>query len=265
MKGVAIRALTGIILLAIIGLVIFGSRMSLLALVLVISCISIVELFMALRRDEPKYIIALTLLTNILIQWFAYEQRTEHMLALIGLFLLMNFVIYTFQKSFNLNDLFIALVGVIYVSVLFSFLLLLPAGNPLVLLLVFIAAWGTDTFAFIWGMLLGKTPLAPTISPKKTVEGAVGGTISALVLAYILQASQYFSYNVVAMLVAVFFGSLMSQLGDLFASRLKREVGVKDFGWVLLGHGGILDRFDSILFAAPTIWFVLRLFSGMSA
>ncbi len=263
MKGVLIRAITGIILLAIIGLVIFGSRLSLLALVLVISCIGIVELFHALRRNEPKYIIFLTLFANILIQWFAYQHKSEHMLAVIALFLLMNFVIYTFRKEFNLNDLFIALVGVIYVSVLFSFLLLLPAENELVLLLVFVAAWGTDTFAFVWGMLLGKTPLAPTISPKKTVEGAVGGTISAVILAFILQANLYSDYDVIAILSAVFLASIMSQVGDLFASRLKREVGVKDFGWVLLGHGGILDRFDSILFAAPTIWFALRLLSNI--
>jgi len=132
------------------------------------------------------------------------------------------------------------------------------------ILLPFVAAFLSDAFALFAGMLFGKHKLAPDLSPKKTVEGAVGGLVGAVVslLVYGLVWQTFFDlkglrWPILALYGAL--GSVVSQLGDLSFSYIKREYGIKDFGNLLPGHGGILDRFDSVIFCAPLIELLLRL------
>lgn len=125
----------------------------------------------------------------------------------------------------------------------------------------FIIAWGTDTGAYFSGRFLGKHKLMPKVSPKKTVEGAIGGVIVAILfsIAYLAILKNGFNiqsiggndYKGLVLLAAV--GSVLSQFGDLAASAIKRDVDVKDFGTLLPGHGGIMDRFDSVAFIAPLV------------
>ena len=129
-------------------------------------------------------------------------------------------------------------------------------------------AWGADIFAYFAGYFFGKTKLAPTLSPKKTKEGAVGGILGSIVLTWIF----FFLYCLIKpllegtgiiytitgkqlMLLAVLgvFGSFFSMFGDLFASAVKRQTGIKDYGNIMPGHGGVLDRFDSVLLVAPVV------------
>lgn len=131
------------------------------------------------------------------------------------------------------------------------------------LILVFLAAWITDTSAYLVGSLIGKHKLIPEISPKKTVEGAIGGIVGAL-LSYLLFglildlsiSNLHVSYVALALFSIIL--SVVSQIGDLIASLVKREHGVKDYSNLLPGHGGIMDRFDSIL-AVSTILLILTL------
>ena len=117
--------------------------------------------------------------------------------------------------------------------------------------LVFLSAWGTDVGAYLVGSLLGKHKLIPDVSPKKSVEGAVGGVIFAIILFIIYGAAvTYFSdqtANYLILVITAFILSVVAQIGDLIASLIKREYGIKDYGTILPGHGGIMDRFDSIL------------------
>ncbi len=120
--------------------------------------------------------------------------------------------------------------------------------------------WSSDTFAYLTGRAFGKTPLAPKISPKKTWEGSIGGGICTFGVAYILYLTigqlnlvEWFGFA----LIIIVFGTF----GDLIESRFKRILGVKDSGNILPGHGGILDRFDSLLFAAPFVLIFLRMIS----
>jgi len=129
------------------------------------------------------------------------------------------------------------------------------------LILFFILIWTNDTFAYLVGRAIGKTKLFERISPKKTIEGSVGGLVFTLIAGYVL--SQYVIVSsiggvdwVIISFLIVIFGSL----GDLVESMLKRSVGVKDSGKILPGHGGILDRFDAAFFAAPFILFYLLFF-----
>ncbi len=137
-------------------------------------------------------------------------------------------------------------------------------------LLAFGLAWLTDTGAYLFGITLGRHKLAPKISPKKTVEGAVGGvgfcilTVWILSLLYqwicvgIWQIRLEVDYTLLLFLTPV--GSLLSMLGDLSASLIKRQCGVKDYGSLMPGHGGIMDRFDSVFFVLPFLYLFVRLF-----
>ena len=142
------------------------------------------------------------------------------------------------------------------------------ASGAYTYLLIFIGAWITDSFAYFTGLLFGKHKLIPEISPKKTVEGSIGGILfcgGAFVLYGILIT--HFAENAERMNLAILFGygvivSIVSQIGDLAMSALKRQYGIKDFGKLFPGHGGVLDRFDSIL-AVSLVLFVLNEFSGV--
>ena len=130
--------------------------------------------------------------------------------------------------------------------------------------LVFLTAWMTDTFAYTFGMLFGKHKLIPNVSPKKSVEGAIGGVIGCVVINVIISAivakntGLYVNYiNLVIMLILA---SIVSQFGDLAASCIKRDENIKDFGNIMPGHGGILDRCDSVLFVAPFMCYFVNLF-----
>ena len=130
----------------------------------------------------------------------------------------------------------------------------------------FIGAWVSDTFAYFTGRLLGRHKLAPAISPKKTVEGSIGGIVFAVAVfaAYgLILASRGFSPNYLALCLAGLFVSILSQIGDLALSLIKREYGVKDYGKLFPGHGGVLDRFDSVIATAPII-LILSLFEGFA-
>ena len=162
------------------------------------------------------------------------------------------------------KDIFATFFGIYYVIGFLVFLPLIysmPNGKFLIWYIL-IAAWGTDTFAYAVGMKFGKHKLTK-ISPKKSIEGSIGGTISAIILALIYTAvvQQYvdlgLSYIFVAITTLIL--SILSQLGDLSASSIKREMEIKDYGNLIPGHGGMLDRIDSIIFVAPFAYFLLML------
>lgn len=133
-------------------------------------------------------------------------------------------------------------------------------------LLVFFGAWISDTFAYFTGRFCGKTPLAPEVSPKKTVEGSIGGIVANMIgfagYALVLRSCFDVSANVVffAVLGALF--SAVGQFGDLFASAVKRHYGIKDYGKLFPGHGGVLDRFDSTLAIAGVMLLVYAAFGS---
>lgn len=154
-----------------------------------------------------------------------------------------------------------------YVVALFAHIVILrkePLGNYFIWI-IFITAWLSDTMAFAVGKKFGRNKLIPEVSPKKTVEGALGGLVGSLVFNMIfgVVCSVVFGRSVYYLelaLLAIIAGA-MSQLGDLAASCIKREHGIKDFSNLLPGHGGVLDRFDSVLFVAPVVYYFVVIFS----
>lgn len=147
--------------------------------------------------------------------------------------------------------------GLVYV-VFFSYhaVLIDRSSEPVFLWFVLLAAFGTDILAYFSGYLFGRHKLCPAISPKKTVEGAIGGTLGSVLLctgaAVLLVPHLLFQSAAIGLL-----GSIAAQLGDLSASALKRHMEIKDYGDLIPGHGGVLDRFDSVLFTAPFVYYVV--------
>lgn len=163
-----------------------------------------------------------------------------------------------------------SLCGIIYVCVPFSLLALYKVENSVdffctfapssyMILLLFAFTWINDTFAYLTGMLLGKHPLCPKISPKKTIEGFAGGCfftiVCAAVIAYVYMEGMELHIVGLAVLIVI-----ASTLGDMVESRFKRWVGVKDSGKMLPGHGGFLDRFDSVIFSISIFFAYLQIF-----
>ena len=136
------------------------------------------------------------------------------------------------------------------------------------LLLPFILSFACDTFAYFAGLTLGRHKLAPKVSPKKTVEGSIGGlagnVVCGLLFAYVMDRWFGASINAVPMALLSLICGVVAQIGDLSFSLIKREFGIKDYGHLFLEHGGVLDRFDSVLFVAPTVEIALTLFSSVS-
>ena len=127
--------------------------------------------------------------------------------------------------------------------------------------LIFLCSWGCDTCAYCVGVLIGKHKMAPKLSPKKSIEGAIGGVAGAALLTilygFLFQEQMKLSVEYILVLAGISaIGALISMVGDLAASAVKRNYDIKDYGKLIPGHGGILDRFDSVIFTAPIIYYL---------
>ena len=192
-------------------------------------------------------------------------------MVVVAAFLAFLFVyVFTFPK-FHANQIMAAMFSFLYGPVMLSFLYLLREGfdeGIYLVWFVFLASWGSDTCAYCVGVLIGKHKMTPKLSPKKSIEGAVGGVLGAALL-FVLYT--YFVINrytaitlslpFAAVLGAV--GALVSMVGDLAASAVKRDHGIKDYGKLIPGHGGIMDRFDSVIVAAPIVCIGIYLMIGI--
>ncbi|MBQ3105060.1 MAG: phosphatidate cytidylyltransferase [Lachnospiraceae bacterium] len=193
----------------------------------------------------------------------AFSDRTYLVFCVVMAMIAQLFVyVFTFPR-FQAQQVMGAYFSFIYAPVMFSFVYLtrqLPQGLYLVWM-IFVGSWISDTCAYTVGMLFGKHRLAPVLSPKKSVEGCLGGIVgSALVggiLGYVLFLGMSLSSTTIwvcALLGAM--GSMVSQIGDLAASAIKRNYEIKDYSSLIPGHGGIMDRFDSVIITAPIVYFM---------
>ncbi len=180
----------------------------------------------------------------------------------VVIFLSMAFIVFG-HKKYNIIDACVTAFGIAYVPFLMSFLILIRKMDYGILLiwLIFIGAWGTDTMAYTFGRLFGKRKIVPEISKNKTLAGAIGGILGCMALmivfGFIAKAFSELEISFVALGFLGLFCGVISQIGDWSASAVKRYVNVKDYGSIMPGHGGVLDRFDSILFVAPVVYYVL--------
>lgn len=263
------RLISGIILvIAALILIITGGEVLLLS-TMVISWIGMYELYRIFHIEKKMigvlgYLAAAVYYCNLRFQFI----QDQMMLVLGALVLMMAVYVFTYPK-YQTEQILAAFFGIFYVAVMLSFIYqtrMLEAGAYIVWL-IFLCSWGCDTCAYCVGVLIGRHKMSPKLSPKKSVEGAVGGVAGAALLtavySVIFQEAMNITTNQIVILSVISaIGALISMVGDLAASAIKRNYEIKDYGKLIPGHGGILDRFDSVIFTAPIIYYLAVQFLG---
>ncbi|MFT4144719.1 MAG: phosphatidate cytidylyltransferase [Mobilitalea sp.] len=263
------RLISGIILLAIaIGVIVLGGDL-LFATLLIISLIGTMELsrIVKVNKSMPGILAYLCTIAFYLLLYFELEQF-QLMLFIVYLMLLMAIYVFAFPK-YSTEQIAVPFLGLFYVSIMLSYIyqVRILEDGALIVWLIFIGAWGSDTCAYCVGVLFGKHKIAPVLSPKKSLEGCIGGVVGAAAIGaiYALITKDYLtevSNPILAFAVIGAASSIISQIGDLAASAIKRNHEIKDYGKLIPGHGGILDRFDSIIFTAPIVYYLSVLLRG---
>ncbi|MDX6746816.1 phosphatidate cytidylyltransferase [Polaribacter sp. PL03] len=261
MRNLLRRSFSGIIYVLIFISAILFSKESYIALVSFFSIVAIWELskitnfksvisyilfgftlFLMLKRPD-SYAISIILGINILSSIYLIYQ----------LFAKKEIVFSTEREKLGLT--------IRYLIFSFCFLILLPFYNqnyePYIVISILVLIWVNDSFAFLVGKNFGKTKLFVSVSPKKTIEGFIGGFIFALIAAYIISTLNA-NFSLINWLIIAAIVSIIGTIGDLVESKLKRQANIKDSGNIMPGHGGILDRLDSLLFAAPFVYLYIN-------
>lgn len=227
---------------------------------IVLSVLGMYEFYHAMKVKEFNPIVWVGY--GLLALFYIFNNDFEKLMyiLILGTFILLMIPVINLKYTFI--DVAITLLGFIYVGILFSFIYLvnMKEGGQYLVWIIFIGSWMTDTAAYYAGKFFGKTKLCPKVSPKKTVEGSLGGFLGATIFCGIfgLIISKYvptipvYNYFLIGALCGI-----LSQFGDLVASSVKRYVGIKDYSHLIPGHGGILDRFDSILFSGTVVFYYL--------
>lgn len=260
------RLISGIVLVILALAVIISGGKVLAATLFLISEIGLFELYRALEIQKEKFSLLAAIgylgaAAYYLVVFFGWREYTMAVIV-SALICIMAVYVFTYPKC-QTKEVTGTFFGIIYVAVMLSCIyeLRLIENGLYLVWLIFFASWGCDTCAYCVGKLFGKHKMAPKLSPKKSVEGAVGGVAGAAILGavygFAVSGKLGGTTNYVlsfALICAV--GGLISMVGDLAASAIKRHENIKDFGKLIPGHGGILDRFDSVIFIAPVIYYL---------
>ena len=259
------RLLSGIVLVILAIILIISGGEVLLFSTLAISCIGMIELYrvFSVEKSLPAavgYLSAVLFYCNL--EWHFLP---DLLMLFMGFMILLMFVYVLTYPKYKADKVMAVFYGVFYVAVMLSYVYQIRTlKNGLYLtFLVFLCSWGCDTCAYCVGVLIGKHKMSPKLSPKKSVEGAVGGVLgSALLTAlycFIFRSPMALSgaeIGMIALIAAI--AGLISMVGDLTASAIKRNYDIKDYGHLIPGHGGILDRFDSMIITAPIIYYLAQ-------
>ena len=255
------RLISGAVLLVILAAAIICGNWILWGLCFLISLIGLYELYRVFGFEKKLLGAAGYLAVIVYYMNLRLGHITDDMI-MVNMLVLMMMAIYVFSyPRYRAKQIAEAFFGVFYVGVMLSFIyqIRMPVNGFYDTWLIFICAWGCDTCAYCAGMLFGKHKMVPKLSPKKTIEGAVGGVLGAALIGAIYGAVLYGKFSFPVQRIGAYAiicgcGAVIAQIGDLAASAIKRNYEVKDYGHLIPGHGGILDRFDSVILTAPMIY-----------
>lgn len=229
-------------------------------LIEIIACFGVLEFYNLLEKRGYKTLKLEGIIAAFLYILFLYLESRWALRIFLPLLVLSILIYELIKKEHSIIEIALTFLGFFYIPFLLGYLLLirnLRLGEQLTYFILIIT-WISDTSAFLVGKYLGKHKLAPSISPNKTIEGAIAAIVSSTITSMIFGYLYYERY-ILPLVLGITLG-VMGQLGDLVESMLKREIGTKDSSSLLPGHGGILDRFDSLLFIAPTTYYMLYIF-----
>lgn len=243
--------------------------------VTVVAVIGLYEIFKAFSGYiKPVHYIGYgaAILYMLFIERIIYTASLFNVFAALFLVVILIYVVFT-HESGNTMDAIITFFGFFYVCFLISHIYLSREYiyGKIFVWLIFFSAFGCDVGAYFTGMAFGKHKLIPELSPKKTIEGAIGGVVVAVgicvIYGVIIEMMNEISGvdTVLLCFLTGLIGSIISQVGDLAASAMKRYTGIKDFGKIMPGHGGVLDRFDSVLLTAPTVYYIMFYLTKVNA
>ena len=257
------RMLSGIVLVLLALVLIISGHEVLLFSTLAISCLGVFELYRVFPVQKSLlagigYLAAVVYYCNL--RW---NFVTDPVMIFMAFLILLMFVYVFSYPKYKADQLMAVFFGMFYVAVMLSYVYRireLDRGLYLAFL-VFLCSWGCDTCAYCVGVLIGKHKMSPKLSPKKSVEGAVGGVAGAALLTalycFIFREPMHLESVEIAILAGIAaIAGLISMVGDLTASAIKRNYDIKDYGKLIPGHGGILDRFDSMIITAPIIYYL---------
>lgn len=261
------RLISGIVLMIIsITTVVLGNNV-LFGTVLVVSLIGMTELYKILEV-EKKFLGIMGYLAAVIYYILIYFEQFRYLTLFFVSYLLLIMAVYVISfPKYRIEQVLMTYFGLFYVAVMLSYLyrVRILEDGAILIWLIFIGSWGSDTSAYCAGMLFGKHKVFPKLSPKKTLEGCLGGIIGAGLLGFIYalavgsRITEISNPRLVFTLIGAA-SSIISQIGDLAASAIKRNYGIKDYGKLIPGHGGILDRFDSMIFTAPIVYYLAVFF-----
>lgn len=291
---------TAVVLLAVVLGTLFGLRQISLffvdALILICMAIGVYEMNGAFKKAGYKPISATLIFAVVAIYPAVYFLKEKGIIAVIAFSTMLNLAIFTFMHKFELKDFLATSFVLIYPIALLSLFFLINGQNTVgdspintnsgdmlgIMLALFIPVF-TDTFAYFTGMAIGGKKLCPTISPKKTIAGAIGGLLGGVVASiavflmfdyyglfdnfkniYVFALTTNTTISLIVYVVIGLVGAVLSEIGDLAASWIKRKAKIKDFGKIFPGHGGIMDRLDSILFILPVIYFAFSVINAVN-
>lgn len=254
------RLISGIVLMAVaISVLVYGSYPLFLVITL-ISLIGLFELYRAVGMEKTAPA-AVGYISSVVIDVLVLEHGYEYLVMWLLLTMMVMMACYVIAwPKYRSEQMTMLVFGLLYVTVMLSYVFKLRfvAGGIIFVWLIFIGAWGSDTCAYCVGKLFGRHKLPSSLSPNKTVEGCVGGIAGAALIGFLFalcvmpDKNAWWQFAVISGVCAI-----VSQIGDLTASAIKRNHAIKDYGKLIPGHGGILDRFDSIIFIAPAVYYLV--------
>ncbi len=277
MKEILVRTLSGVLYISIIIFAMFTSREWFMGLFFVLAVITLSEYLKLVHLTS--YLAYFLLATAFyFLSYNVFEDNAVYLFLIlsgfVNLFLLKD-VLWTskipmFEKKKYITVIFYIISG-------FVFLTLIPIMNidgkfmPEIIVAVFVLVWSNDTFAYLVGKNIGKHKLLERVSPKKTIEGFIGGMLGALIAGFIIfKALEHYSpldaekYPLWIWMALALIVSIFGTIGDLIQSKFKRQAGVKDSGIIMPGHGGLYDRLDSIIYASPFVYAFLLIVDNVS-
>ncbi len=267
MKELLTRSLSGFLYVSILLVSIFISKYTFLGIFLVFGMISIYEFQKLIHlRNKRLYLIFFVLFATLnIFQDLLYITIPFLVLTIITeLFLVKDLVTIRIIPMFEQRK---YRTSIFYLTTCIIFLTLVPnySGEyePLIIAGAFLITWANDTFAYLVGKNFGKHKLLERISPKKTIEGFVGGFLFSLLTGYLIAVLSH-TLSITIWLIISIIMSIFGTLGDLIQSKFKRQAGVKDSGTIMPGHGGIYDRLDSVIFASPFLYAFLQILNYVS-
>lgn len=257
------RLLSGIVLVILAVFLIISGGNILLFSTLAISLIGMFELYRVFKLEKTPLAIVAYILAAMYYVSRLFAPVIDPMMIIMACMIFLMFVYVFSYPKYEAKDIMAVFFGLAYVAVMLSYVYqirMLENGLYLAFL-IFICSWGCDTCAYCVGVLFGKHKMAPVLSPKKSIEGAVGGVVGTALLSVIYTSvfraqMGLETKDIVILAVISAIAGLISMVGDLTASAIKRNYDIKDYGTLIPGHGGIMDRFDSMMITAPIIYYL---------